>query len=344
MHEDSRSTKIRIAGAGLAGLAAAVILGEGGREVEVFEKKAHLLPSSGAHTEGVRNYRSMDALEELAATGLRLSPFSTVQHTIRVSPSYRNELLGPAHYLFLRGVEPSTVDQVLYRQARVAGVQFHFGTALADGEADIVATGPPKDRTSILGAGYTFSARGSRFARDSAYALFDNNVAPAGYLALTPGAEYHSVYSVSWKEFRYDALLARLQHALDLPWIRDLLVTSERVGRIHGRAYFTEDPISGAEQGGTLFVGEAGGFQDAVAGFGFRYAVMTGALAARSILTGMDYRELLRAAFGTEFQDAYAFRDQWNQATNADYDKFVLSLGPKVTLEEYLRLRGPRGF
>ncbi len=335
---------LRIGGTGLAGLTAACLLAEGGRTVEVYDPKTALLPSSGPHSEGIRNYRARDSLGELRSAGFDLAPFSTVHRTIRCSPCFRNVLVGPAHYLFLRGVEESTVDQTLYARARRAGVVFRFHEALGCGEADIVATGPPREQTEILGAGRTFSAEGSPLRADEAYALFDNHVAPAGYMAITPGKTFHSIYSVSWSEFDYDTLLKRTEAAFAIPWVRELLGTSRWVGKIHGRAHFVRDPIQGAQQGDALLVGEAGGFQDAVAGFGFRYAAMTAALAARAILQGIDYRDLLRKAFGTEFDDAFAFRSKLQYATNEDYDRMIASLGPEITLKEYVARREARGF
>ncbi len=335
---------IRIAGAGLAGLTAAVVLGEAGRRVTVYETKRQVTPSSGPHTEGIRNYRTVDALEELRSVGLDLRPFSTIQHTFRVSPHHRNELVGSAHYLFLRGREPETVDQVLVRRAESAGVHFRFGMAARPEEVQIMATGPPREATRILGAGYAISAKGSSLTSDTAFALFDNRIAPGGYLAITPGKSYHSIYSVSWTELDYTRLLSRVEKAFEIPWVRELLDSTQRVGRIHGRAFYLEDPIAQAERDGVLYAGEAGGFQDAVAGFGFRYAVETGALAARSILQDLDYRGLLRETFGSEFKDAFALRQQLNCATNEDYDAMVAALGARITLAEYRRRRGPRGF
>ena len=340
----SMADPIRIAGAGLAGMMAACVLARAGRTVEVFETKKELLPSSGPHSEGIRNYRTVDALGELRSVGFDLEPFSTVRRTVRASPHARTELLGPAHYLFARGREPDTVDQTLFRRATEAGARFRFGAPLDLGEADIVATGPPRDQTEILGAGYTFSAAGSPLSPEAAFALFDNEVAPAGYMAITPGTAYHSIYSVSWSEFDYGRLLERVHRAFEIPWIHEILGTSTFVGKIHGRAHVVRDPIAHAERGGSLYVGEAGGFQDAVAGFGFRYAAMTGALAARSILQGADYRELLRAAFGNEFVESWAFREKFNHATNEDYDRMFQALGPQITLEAYVAQRGSRGF
>jgi flavin-dependent dehydrogenase len=244
----------------------------------------------------------------------------------------------------MRGREEYTVDQILYRRAKAAGAEFRFSEKIDPTDADIAAIGPPRDRFNMLGAGHTFAAKSSSLRRDTAFALFDNDVAPAGYLTITPGLDFHSIYSVSWKELDFETLLERTERAFKLPWIREIMGESRLVSKIHGRAYFAQDPIATAVRNGTLFAGEAGGFQDAVAGFGFRYAVITGFLAARAILDGQDYRELLKAVFADEFHLAHAFRERLSRMTNDDYDRMVAELGPEITLHEYARKRAPRGF
>lgn len=333
---------VRIAGAGLAGLTCATTLARAGLSVEVYEKKTRLLPSSGPHTEGIRNYGSIDAAQELQGVGFSVTPFRTIQRTIRHSPNFMNSLVGPAYYLFMRGRESDTVDQSLYRQAKADGVRFRFGRSLPLSEADVAASGPPKSGFNILGAGYTFSAEGSSLEPDKVHALLDNRVAPAGYLVITPGIRFHSIYSVSWTELRFGTLFAMTEAAFEIPWIRTILGTSRWVSKINGRAFVSSDPIAAAIQGSTLFVGEAGGFQDAIAGFGFRYAVLTGALAGIAIRDGQDYRALLKERFGSEFQDAYRFREWLNRATNDDFDKLVALMGSQLTLKEYLLQRGSR--
>src|SRR5947208_2064406 len=51
------------------------------------------------------------------------------------------------------------------------------------------------------------------------------------------------MYSVSWSELDFDRLLARTEKAFDLPWIREIVGSAKRVGRILGRAYVAPDPI-----------------------------------------------------------------------------------------------------
>src|SRR5207244_1984781 len=82
---------------------------------------------------------------------------------------------------------------------------------------------PAGDGDNVRGAGYSISEGGSDLPRDTAYALFDNEVAPGGYFAITPGIGFHSMYSVSWSELDFDRLLARTENAFDLPWIREIV-------------------------------------------------------------------------------------------------------------------------
>lgn len=330
---------VRIGGAGLAGLVAATTVARSGADVEIYETKTRLLPSTGPHTEALRNYGSIDALEELRSYGFRIRPFAEVQRAIRRSEHFQNVLRGKSYYLFMRGREEYTVDQQLYAQAMDLGVRFHLGVN-APPEVDIVATGPPGGSFNMMAAGSTFTAEGSNLDTQTVIALLDNTVAPGGYLAITPGIDHHSIYSGSWTNLNYERVLAMAKRSFQRPWIRDILGTSRWVEKIHGRAYYAPDPIATAVRGKACYAGEAGGFQDAVAAYGFRYAVITGVLSARAVVEHLDYQTLLRETFKDEFRESYEYRRKLDRATNEDFDNLVRTLGPEITVEEYRRLRG----
>jgi flavin-dependent dehydrogenase len=329
---------VRIAGAGLAGLVAATTAARLGEEVDVYDVKRSLLPSTGPHTEALRTYESADAVEELQSFGFRIRPFAEVQSAIRRTEHNQNVLRGKSYYLFMRGREEYSVDQQLYREATDLGIRFHFGTK-APAVVDIIATGPPRQTFNMLAAGFTFTAEGSNLDPHTVIALLDNTVAPGGYLAITPGIEYHSIYSGSWTDLEYERVLALATKAFELPWVREILGTSRWVDKIHGTAYYSPDPIAGAVRDRSLWVGEAGGFQDAVAAYGFRYAVITGALAARSLVENLDYPTLLRNHFKDEFERAFAYRRKLDRASNKDFDDMVRALGPELTVDEYRVVR-----
>ncbi|TLZ73149.1 MAG: hypothetical protein E6K10_00925 [Methanobacteriota archaeon] len=335
--------RVRVAGAGLAGLFAALRLAEGGRSVEIVDVKNRIAPSSGPHSEALRDYVGTEALAELRRYGFDLEPFGTIETTVRKSARYENVLRGRAYHLFLRGRDPNTVDQELYRRCLEAGVKFTFGSRWNPGEPiDIAAAGPPSGEFNILGAGFTFSSDGSNLEKHTAFALLDNDVAPGGYLVVTPGIEYHSIYSVSWGELDYDRLLRMTEAGAARPWVREILGSSRRLGRIYGRAFYAPDPIARAEINGVRYIGEAGGFQDAIAGFGFRYAILTGSLAAKSILEGISYHDLLQATFREEFAIASGIREKLNRFTNEDLDRLVESMGPSMSVDQYRHHRAAR--
>ncbi len=335
--------RIRIAGAGLSGLFAALRLAQAGLQVEVLELKNRIAPSSGSHSEAVRNYMDSDALQELSRHGFDLKPFGTIETTVRKSAGFESVLRGRAYYLFLRGQHAHTVDQDLYQRCVEAGVSFTFRARRdPNTQVDIEATGPPTKSWNIFGAGFTFSTEGSSLDEHTAYALLDNDVAPGGYFVITPGIEYHSLYSVSWRESNHDRLLEMAVAGSRRSWVREILGSSRRLGRISGKAYWSSNPVAAAEGNDILRIGEAGGFQDAIAGFGFRYAILTAALAVQSILGGVGYSDLLRRTFKNEFEIAHAVRRKLDQFTNDDFDRLVQSMGASMTIEEYRRSRAAR--
>lgn len=57
-----------------------------------------------------------------------------------------------------------------------------------------------------------------------------------------------------------------------------------------------------------LTVAEAAGLQDYFLGFGLRYALLSGHLAARSLVTGESYEELVSHAIGSHFRAGFVNR------------------------------------
>lgn len=338
------ATSVRIGGAGIAGLAAAITLARAGEDVEVREMKARVGSSAGPHTEGIRNYLGYDGLQDLARFGVAIKPFSLAQRVVRRSPQFTTVITGPSYYLVARGGSPGTVERQLLQQALDAGVSVRFKTKAKPEDVDIWAAGAPRDRVNIVAAGYRFSREGSNLSDEEVHALFDNNVAPRGYLCVLPGPVWQSVYSCAWATIDYNELLRMVDRALRLGWIRDLLGSAKPVGRIFGKGYFDANPYAMASVPGPLRAGEAAGIQDAVGGYGIKYAVASGYLAAQSLLDNASYVDRLRAEFGDTFETASRGRTWLDHATNDDYDAFLKKLGPYGNLADYSKWRESRFF
>ncbi len=336
---DAARTTYRIGGAGIAGLTAAVILARAGETVEVFEMKSRVGSSAGSHTEGVRNYLGRDGLKDLARFGVRVEPFSVAHRVVRRSPHYTSTTRGPSYYLVARGSGPRTLERQLLDQAVDAGARVHFKTKVAPKDLDFVATGAPRDKVNIIAAGYRFTRQGSSLPDDEIHSLFDNTVAPHGYMCVLPGAVWHSIYSCAWGGVPYREVLRMVDRALGLDWVRELMGSAKRVGQIFGRGYYSENPYAALSNVKPLLGGEAAGLQDAVGGFGIRYAIASGSLAAKSLLEGTDYVASLRAEFRDDIDIGLRGRAWLDRATNADFDGLLQKLGPEGEVSDYATWR-----
>ncbi len=335
-------TTFRIAGAGIAGLSAAITVAKAGEDVDVFEMKARVGSNAGPHTEGVRNYLGRDGLEDLARFGVRVNPFSIATRIVRRSPHLANTILGPSYYLVARGGGPGTLERQLLEQALDAGAQVHFKKHVSADEVDIAATGAPRDKVNIIAAGYRFSRKGANLPDDEIHSLWDNKIAPHGYLCVLPGPVWHSIYSCAWGRIEYGALLRMVDCGLTLDWVAGLLGSARIEGRIYGKGYFAVNPFEGLSSTTPLKVGEAGGIQDAVGGFGIRYAIASGHLAALSLISGKDYVSSLRAEFQSDFEGAMTGRQWLDRATDDDFDELVKKLGPEGKVADYATWRKSR--
>jgi flavin-dependent dehydrogenase len=339
---DSSPTTYRIAGAGIAGLSAALAFARAGEPVEVFEMKSRVGSSAGGHTEGIRNYLGRDGLEDLGRFGVRVRSFGVANRVVRRSRNFVSVVRGPSYYLVDRGGGPMSLERQLLQQALDGGVQVRFKARAETSGADIVATGAPREKINITAAGYRFTHEGSNLDPDEIHALFDNDLAPYGYLCILPGPTWHSIYSVSWRSMPYSQLLTRVDRSLGKDWVSDILGSARRVGKIYGKGYYHPDPYVVAAEGGIIRAGEAAGIQDAVGGFGVRYAVASGTIAAKALLEDSDYISLLREEFRDEFELGMKSRDWLDRAADEDYDRFLEKLGPEVGVSDYSSWRAAR--
>jgi flavin-dependent dehydrogenase len=191
-------------------------------------------------------------------------------------------------YLVRRGPMPGTLDYSLMEQALAAGAELRFGHRLESfDEMDIVGTGPGGLVTLIAGVTFRTSAE------DAAYALLDEEFAPGGYAYLLVCGGLATMATVLYRDFPRASECLRRTRAFFASRI-SLDVSQER--RFSGRInFFVRDSH---QKDGRLYVGEAAGFQDCLWGFGMRYAIASGHLAARSIVEGEDYDSLWKKELG----------------------------------------------
>ena len=283
----------KICGAGPAGLATAIELARGGSSVTVYERRSAVGGHRCGDIEFLENWtQTGNVLEWLGRMNFDLNFTVVPIHRITIAgPKFKDrvdvESQRPIMYQVKRGSMRQTLDQGFYLQALQAGVQVRLGTSIPEAECDIVASGPAV--VGGVGLGYAFQTNLS----DGVYCLLDNDLAPRGYGWLCVGAGDATAaigITDSYTQLRpcLDNFLATLQSHLHF---------EVRNPRRFGVYVNVAPPIYAGCKSGRLHVGEAGGFQDALLGFGMRYAIRSGYLAAQSILTGCDYESLWKKEF-----------------------------------------------
>ena len=280
---------VSIVGAGPAGLACAIVLARADYPVIVHEQRPHVGGRFHGDFQGLENWSSdEDILEELARNGIEPSfECRAVYRGIAFDAwgrPYQIRDQAPLYYLVRRGSGQDTLDQSLLTQAQSLGIDVRFADRIKQVEGLAVLAGGPRVADAIA-AGYVFDSD----MADGDWVSFDNKLAPLGYAYLLVHGGRGTVASCMFTGFKHEADYVA----------RTVAMFTERVGlkmynerRFGGYANFRLPRT--AVQGGHLVIGEQAGFQDALAGFGMRYALRSGILAARSIIAGVDYTTLWR--------------------------------------------------
>lgn len=73
----------------------------------------------------------------------------------------------------------------------------------------------------------------------------------------------------------------------------------------------------------TLFVGECAGLQDLLGGFGIRYAITSGFLAAKSIIDNEDYERVAKKQFEHKLKASLVNRFLWERFGNGAYSLLI---------------------
>jgi hypothetical protein len=186
----------------------------------------------------------------------------------------------PLFYLVCRGPGPGTLDDSLRAQAEAQGVRIVYNDAQHHlPEGGIVAAGP--QRAPAIAVGYVFETD----AADGAYAVASEHLAPKGYGYLLVHRGRGTLASCLFADFHCEReYLERTVEFFD----RHVGVAMRNAHRFGGHANVYLLPE--ARKGGVLYAGEAAGFQDALFGFGMRFAMISGALAASAWIGGAPRR------------------------------------------------------
>jgi flavin-dependent dehydrogenase len=310
------SRLIKILGAGPAGLTAAINLAKCNYDVIVYEKNPDVGLRFHNDFQGIENWSTEeDVLQLFQSMSVNLDCFC--------NPFYAGILHGPtqkAHiksnipifYVVKRGQEQDTLDNSLKKQAINSGVTISFNTPAAAQECDIIATGPKK--ADIFVTGIVFETNNE----DAVIAILNDSVAPKGYAYLLISNKKATLATTVFRHMENSSKY--LEHAvLKFREIIDIDIRNPK--RFSGFGNFSI--LKTAINDGTICTGEAAGFQDFLFGFGIRYAITSGYLAAQSISEGVNYDALWKKQFGRKLRSSLINRKVYELFGAYAYDAFI---------------------
>lgn len=325
---------VEIAGAGPAGLAAALTVAKQGGHAIVAERHGDVGHRFHGDFQGLENWTTTgDVLEELAAIGIEPTfehtPFKECVYYDPTGREYVYRAERPIWYLVRRGSAPGTLDQSLKSQALAADVDLRFNTLqqhLPNG--GIVAHGPR--RPDVIVVGYVFDSDRA----DGAFSAISDELAPKGYSYLLICGGRATIASCMYADFHDEKkYLART-----VDFFRGKVGIEMRNPRRFGgfgNIASEYDP----RKGKMLYVGEAAGFQDALFGFGMRYAMLSGHLAARAWLENRPevYDRLWRDRLGGHLKGAVINRYFYEKLGNRGYAGLMRRINGSSDVREWLR-------
>lgn len=327
-----KTESIRIAGAGLSGLSAAIGLAQRGYRVEVFEKNADSGQLRHTDWDAIENWTTQeDFLTCLSQWGIE----PTFEHRAPLSfevydskgECHEVALSQPFFYLLKRGVERGSIEQALKLQALESGVIIHYNRPLAKDEVDIWAAGA-RSAGFFLGTGITFRTTHP----DIIVGLVNTVVAPKayGYLVIVDGfATLSIVLTQNFKNAREHLAecikIFRRHKSLDM---EDIKQTSGFGGLINAFWQPTTQP---------LIVGEAGGLQDFLWGFGIRHALHSGHLAARAIHENLSYPQLVACEIHPLVRTSIINRAMYNRIGDRGYRALIRYFASSQNLSNQIR-------
>lgn len=328
----NRDTPVEIAGAGPAGLAAAITLAHAGRQVVVHEARREVGYRFGSDFQGLENWTTReDVLDVFTTLGLTTDftamPGQNGMVFDSARTSYEIKSDEPLFYLIERGPGPGTLDSALLAQAQSLGIDVRFNSRLRQMSGEgILAAGPRA--ADAIAVGYHFETD----MADGYWVICDDELAPQGYAYLLVMKSRGTVKSCMFSGFKQEKIY--VQRTVEA--FQQLVGLEMKNPRPHGGTGNFRIPRS-AYSGPHPQVGEQAGFQDTLWGFGMRLAISSGVLAAKSLLTGENYDTLWQRALRPQMETSIVNRSLFSLLGNRGYGWFLKHQLSKPDLRESLR-------
>ena len=254
---------IKIMGAGLSGLSAAINLAKAGFNVDVFEKRDDCGKRFQGDINGLENWSSqVDAISEFESMNIKTNYYCEPFKTMYLSDGktvLENTFKKPMFYLLRRGSIDGSLDQGLKKQALDSGVNIHFNSKVKKEDMDIISTGPAGKKHPCVLKGILFETKSD----DIAVSLIGNKTSKSGYsyLLITKGCG--TICSLNLHDINVDADAYYKKTYEVITKLFDIDIKNKR--NINGVGHILIKP--NLVKKGKLYTGEAAGIQDLLWGF-----------------------------------------------------------------------------
>lgn len=327
--------KIAIIGAGLAGLACARECERLGVVPDVFERDAHVgwvWPSIMCWMNMFETRMGGDILKYLKDTNdLTIKPLSKWHSMIMKSAGQKMRVEGNLGYLIPRGSQDTySLEWQLYSDLKKTAI--HFNTPVDYKELsssyDHVVVANAKDapaRSLNLweDRGVVF-IRGAiiigEFKTDTTTLYFNADYICHGFMRITPFSPTRAMlgyYNIGSPEEEVDRLFEMF---LD----REGISKFEFIYK-YKLPPFTMGKVSSFQLDNILLAGRAAGLTDRLMGCGGIESILSGIMAARAIIKGLDYNTLVKP-LQDHVENISSFREPVNSLDNRGFDKLLTLL------------------
>lgn len=282
--------KTEIVGSGPAGLVAAINLARAGYKVTIYEEKPDVGHRFHGDFQGLENWSSEeDAAVFLERLGMQINYTCKPYNELTVFDADLNKRIilsqRPLFYLVQRGNAPGCLDYGLMEQATQSGVEIVFNKRVDKLEkGGIIGIGPRA--ADAIAKGIIFNTD----MEDTAAVILDDRLAPKGYAYLLIHKNKATMATCMFKYFTGERGCFERTVETFKKVFPSLDITDAKEFGGYGNFFFGK-PVF---ENGKYYIGEAAGLQDCLWGFGMRYAMLSGYLAATAIIDDKDYEALVK--------------------------------------------------
>ena len=322
--------EVNIAGSGIAGMSAAIYLSSKGIPVSIQERKSRPGQSRHGDYEGLENWIFDDNISSFFyKIGFDYSKIkSHPVYKFKVHVLNEEPLLvknkEPFFYLVKRGEKNNDFDNQLYQQCLDVGVDFRFNT-IASNKCDIIATGTRKASAYVCGSSFKTSEK------NQVHLLLGHKFSPKGYAYLIICNGFGTI-ATAFKKVK-NTNINYLYNCKEYFRKLNIDISNEKDFGSVGSFAFSSSKIRLP-----MHIGEAGGFQDYLFGFGMKMSMISGLAAGMYINRERSEAKMLLKKINKKRRISFLNRILYERLNDENMyyfaKKFSISNNPLSILEQ----------